>query len=89
MRMKTKTHSAKIYRWRFYCVAILLLVLAVALLFHLVKLQVLPNEHRGFEFLQGQGLARTLRTEAIPAYRGVITDPVSYTHLTLPTTPYV
>lgn len=70
----TKPHKAQIYRWRFYGVAVFLLLLVLALVWHLVKLQVLPDAHRGFEFLQDQGLARTLRTEPIPAYRGVITD---------------
>ncbi|TNE89993.1 MAG: penicillin-binding protein 2, partial [Gammaproteobacteria bacterium] len=34
----------------------------------------MPDVDKGYEFLQGQGMARTLRTESIPAYRGVITD---------------
>jgi cell division protein FtsI (penicillin-binding protein 3) len=72
--LNVRPHKAQIYRWRFYGVAILLALLVLALVWHLVKLQVLPDEHRGFEFLQGQGLARTLRTESIPAYRGVVTD---------------
>ncbi|MFT5420903.1 MAG: cell division protein FtsI (penicillin-binding protein 3) [Candidatus Endobugula sp.] len=67
-------NTAKIYRWRFYGVVGLLLLLAIALVWHLIKLQVLPDTYRGFEFLQNQGLARTLRTESIPAYRGVVTD---------------
>lgn len=69
-----RSQKAQIYRWRFYGVATLLLVLVLALVWNLMKLQVLPDTHRGFEFLQDQGLARTLRTESIPAYRGVITD---------------
>ncbi len=72
--MRVRPHTAEIYRWRFYGVALVLLVVVLALFWHLVKLQILPNEHRGFEFLQGQGLARTLREEVIPAYRGGITD---------------
>jgi cell division protein FtsI (penicillin-binding protein 3) len=69
-----KVVTATIFRWRFYGVAAVLIFLVLSLVWHLVKLQVLPDAHRGFEFLQGQGLARTLRTESIPAYRGVITD---------------
>ena len=69
-----RPQKAQIYRWRFYGVAMLLLALILALVWNLVKLQVLPDTQRGFEFLQDQGLARTLRTESIPAYRGVITD---------------
>ena len=72
--MKNKTHAAVIHRWRFYGVALVLACLFVALLIHLLRLQVVPSTKQGFEFLQSQGLARTLRTESIPAYRGVITD---------------
>ncbi len=72
--INSKIQKAKVYRWRFYMVAMALLLVICALVWHLVKLQVIPDTHRGYEFLQGQGLARTLRTEAIPAYRGVITD---------------
>ncbi|MGS2717734.1 peptidoglycan D,D-transpeptidase FtsI family protein [Eionea flava] len=69
-----KDERRAIYRWRFYGVAFLLCVVLSLLLWHLVQLQVLPDSERGFKFLQGQGLARTLRTETIPAYRGVISD---------------
>lgn len=34
----------------------------------------MPNQDRGFEFLQKQNQVRTVRVESIPAYRGVITD---------------
>lgn len=60
--------------WRFYSVLLALLVLTVALLGRIASLQVLPGADRGFEFLQGQGNARTVRSEPINAYRGVITD---------------
>ncbi|MFT6102557.1 MAG: cell division protein FtsI (penicillin-binding protein 3) [Candidatus Endobugula sp.] len=63
-----------IYQWRFYGVAAVSAIILGFLIWHLIQLQVLPNSERGFKFLQGQGLARTLRTETIPAYRGVITD---------------
>jgi len=72
--MKAKTHTAKIVRWRFYAIAISLAALLIALVFHLASIQVLPNELRGYEFLQKQGLVRTLRSETIPGLRGVITD---------------
>jgi len=39
-----------------------------------VSLQVLRDEQRGFEFLQAQGTARTLRTQTETAMRGMITD---------------
>lgn len=48
--------------------------LALALIWHLAYLQVIPNADRGFAFLQQQGAARTLRSEPIRAYRGVISD---------------
>ena len=72
--MKVKPQSAKIVRWRFYGVLAALLLLLLALVWHLASIQVLPNESRGYEFLQRQGLVRTLRSEHIPALRGVITD---------------
>lgn len=64
----------KVARWRFYGVGILLALLVMVLIGHVASLQVLPNADKGYEFLQGQGESRTLRTEVIPAYRGVITD---------------
>ena len=64
----------KVARWRFYGVGILLALLVVLLIGHVASLQVLPNADKGYEFLQDQGESRTLRTEVIPAYRGVITD---------------
>lgn len=64
----------KVARWRFYSVMAVMAMLVVVLIVHLARLQVLPNTDKGFEFLQDQGESRTLRTEIIPAYRGVITD---------------
>src|SRR3954464_9151332 len=64
----------KVARWRFYCVVVVMGILLLVLIGHVASLQVLPNTDKGFEFLQDQGEARTLRTETIPAYRGVITD---------------
>ncbi len=59
--------------WRFYIVMSLLAILASLLVWRILELQVLDSD-RGYEFLQGQGNARTLRAETIPAYRGVISD---------------
>lgn len=59
--------------WRLRMVMLLLLVLLGLLVWRLLSLQVLDTE-RGYEFLQGQGNARTVRTEVIPAHRGQITD---------------
>ena len=64
----------KVARWRFYGVGVVLVVLVMLLIGHVASLQVLPNADKGYEFLQDQGESRTLRTEVIPAYRGVITD---------------
>jgi cell division protein FtsI (penicillin-binding protein 3) len=60
-------------KWRLRAVAFLLLALLVLLVWRLLSLQVLDTE-RGYEFLQGQGDARTIRTEVIPAHRGQILD---------------
>jgi cell division protein FtsI (penicillin-binding protein 3) len=72
--MKVKLLSAKVVRWRFYFVLTALLGLMSALVWHLASIQIMPNESRGYQFLQRQGLVRTLRLETIPALRGVITD---------------
>lgn len=69
-----KKTPLKVARWRFYSVGLVLSALILVLIGHVASLQVLPNADRGFEFLQDQGESRTLRTEVIPAYRGVITD---------------
>ncbi len=69
-----KAQTLTIARWRVWVVAAAVLLVGAALLWRLASLQVLPDTDQGFEFLQGQGQARTLRTESISAYRGVITD---------------
>ncbi len=61
-------------RWRFALVVMLLACLPAAALWQIAGLQVLSHVERGFRFLQGQGEARTVRTQTIPAYRGLITD---------------
>ncbi len=71
--MKKKSAPA-IKPWRFYFVILCLCLFAVSLLWHVMRLQVMPGEDRGFEFLQDQAQARTLRQEKMPAYRGVISD---------------
>ncbi len=70
----SRAQTVTVPRWRFYAVALGMLVFAVLLVWRIAGLQVLPHADRGFVFLQGQGQARTLRTETISAYRGVITD---------------
>lgn len=69
-----KNKPLQVARWRFYSVALVMLILVLMLVVHVASLQVLPNADRGYEFLQGQGESRTLRTDVITAYRGVITD---------------
>lgn len=66
--------SSRPASWRIFIVVVAMVVLAALLIWRIASLQVLPHADRGFEFLQGQGNARTLRTEPISAYRGVITD---------------
>ncbi|HEB27924.1 MAG TPA: penicillin-binding protein 2, partial [Porticoccus sp.] len=69
-----KQAKITISRWRYLLLVGVLFMLPVAGLWHIAGLQVLTDVDKGFQFLQGQGLARTVRTESIPAYRGVITD---------------
>jgi cell division protein FtsI (penicillin-binding protein 3) len=61
-------------QWRFYALCFLMVLLPTALIIHLSRIQVLPGQERGHDFLQAAGQARTLREEKINAYRGVITD---------------
>lgn len=68
-----KQVKAPISPWRFRVVVAGLLVLAAMLLARTLTLQVLDVD-RGYEFLQGQGNARTIRSEIIPAHRGMISD---------------
>ncbi len=59
--------------WRVRLVGLVLLAMLAVVLWRIVSLQVLDTE-RGYRFLQDQGAARTLRTETIPAHRGIISD---------------
>jgi cell division protein FtsI (penicillin-binding protein 3) len=59
--------------WRFFVVVALLSLLFCALAWRITSLQVLAGDG-GFEFLQDQGDARTIRFAEIPAHRGSITD---------------
>ncbi len=60
--------------WRFYLMGGILCILPISLVWHLAHLQVIPGAEKGFLFLQSEGEARTLRSQTINAYRGVITD---------------
>lgn len=57
------------HRARLALVSVFFLLLLIALIWRVVDLTVL---HR--QFLKGQGDARSLRIQTIPAYRGMITD---------------
>lgn len=72
--VRKKVKVPAIPKWRFALVAIALSALPALALWHIASLQVLADVDRGYQFLQGQGEARTLRTETIPAYRGLLTD---------------
>ncbi|MCV6626694.1 MAG: penicillin-binding protein 2 [Cellvibrionaceae bacterium] len=73
-RPQKRSGPVALQSWRFYLALLVLLLVAAALVWHLALLQVVPGNDRGYEFLQGQGDARTVRNETIKAYRGVITD---------------
>lgn len=60
-------------RWRLHAVLVLLAILLGLLTWRLLALQVLDTD-RGYEFLKGQGDARSVRNEIIPAHRGQIVD---------------
>ncbi len=68
-----KQAKVQISPWRFRIVVGGLLLLAFLLAWRALTLQVLDVD-RGYQFLQGQGNARTNRTEVIPAHRGIISD---------------
>lgn len=60
--------------WRFGVVNLTVFVLGLGLFARIASLQVMPDVEQGYEFLQDQGEARTIRQQEIPAYRGAITD---------------
>ncbi len=59
--------------WRFYLVLAVLASMLSLLVGRVLSIQVLDTD-RGYQFLQGQGERRAVRTVEIPAYRGVISD---------------
>lgn len=71
--MTRRKQSAAVSPWRFWLVALILVLLLLALVIRVMSLQIL-NSDRGREFLQVQGEMRSLRSAEIPAYRGVISD---------------
>ncbi len=66
--------SGRLISWRFWCVVVCMCCLPLSLAWHLANLQVVPREDGGYQFLQKQGEARTIRRIEEIAYRGVITD---------------
>lgn len=72
--IRKKIRELAIPRWRYQLVLLLLVCLPLGALWHIAGLQVISSADRGYQFLQGQGNARMVRTESIPAYRGLITD---------------
>ncbi len=65
-------HSIK-HQWRYLLILSFLLLLFLVLVARMMMIQVVDVDG-GLTFLQGQGEARTLRKETIPANRGMITD---------------
>ena len=61
-------------KWRYFLVMLGLFALPILLISHIAQLQIMPDEEFGVDFLQAQGDRRSIRNEAIPAYRGLITD---------------
>ena len=61
-------------RWRYFLVMLGLVSLPILLIVKIAQLQIMPDEEYGVDFLQTQGDARSIRSELIPAYRGLITD---------------
>lgn len=55
--------------WRLYLIFFVMALCVLAVLWKLASLHILEKE-----FLQGQGDARTIRTEPLSAHRGIITD---------------
>ena len=60
-------------QWRFLVIAVFLSLLFIVLVIRMMMIQVIDVDG-GLAFLQGQGDARIVRTETIPANRGMITD---------------
>ncbi|MFT3928680.1 MAG: penicillin-binding transpeptidase domain-containing protein [Spongiibacteraceae bacterium] len=69
----SKSSVATLPRWRLPALMAVLALMLCALVWRLLMLQVLDTD-RGYEFLQDQGDARSIRTEIIPAHRGQILD---------------
>ena len=60
--------------WRYRTAVAGIATLGLLLIGRIAALQVLPDMDQGYEFLQHQGDQRTIRVQAVPAYRGSILD---------------
>ena len=69
-----KTSAGTVANWRMAVVGLGLISLCIALAVRIALLQVVPEYERGYQFLQQQGEARTLRDLEVPASRGMILD---------------
>jgi len=67
--LSSKEKKNEGYRWRYFSVLTVLVVLGGILVWRMIDLTVHDRK-----FLEKQGNARSLRTVDIPAYRGMITD---------------
>lgn len=73
--MKAGTSKEMIIKgWRLAVVGLGLAFLGFALSTRVAMLQVVPEYERGYQFLQEQGDARTVRDVSVPASRGMILD---------------
>ncbi|MCG8312356.1 MAG: penicillin-binding protein 2 [Pseudomonadales bacterium] len=69
MKKANKDVQQSISSWRFYLTALLMVAAGLAVASRVVYLQVVDRD-----FLQNQGDKRVVRSEKIPAYRGIIQD---------------
>lgn len=58
-----------VYKWRFYCLSVILIIIILCLLARIIYLGIIKQD-----FLVNQSKMRSVREIAIPAYRGMITD---------------
>lgn len=72
--VRTPVFKPAIVRWRYFFTCSFFVIVAGVLVARLVKIQVLPSQDRGFEFLQKYGRSQFLRNQQISATRGIITD---------------
>ncbi|GAB1256833.1 peptidoglycan D,D-transpeptidase FtsI family protein [Aurantivibrio plasticivorans] len=72
--VRTPEHRQALVGWRFVVAGGVLVCLSSLLVWKVASIQVLPEQERGFEFLQRYGKSQFVHEETIPANRGVITD---------------